>query len=441
MRKLAVAFVTICAGCMIGDPFDSNENTSGVRQDAVLLQWNDIAVQTVGATPPFPSTRAMAAVQLAVFEGVNAITHRYRPYFGTVTAAKGASIDAAIVVAAHDTLVFLFPAAQTSLDAQRDTSLAAITDGASKDNGKAAGAAAAAAVIAFRTGDGAAPPQFFTPPNTDPYEWAQTPSCAASNNQGVFFHWQFVKPFGVQSSSQFRAPAPPSLTSFTYTNSFNEVKAVGGLNSPYRPQDRSDVAKFYAAQPPHRGWNQVARQLVLERNDEVTRTARILALLNMSLSDAHITVFESKYFYQTWRPETGIARASEDGNPNTSPGEYAGGGITPFITTPCFPSYPSAHGSGAGVGKQVLGHFYGCRFHNLTVTDPGAPTITLHYTDLRQITRDVSDARVFGGIHWRYDQVEGEDMGEDIGDWNINTLLRPQFFSSSSTGDFSFDDC
>ena len=151
-------------------------------------------------------------------------------------------------------------------------------------------------MIANRTNDGSAPPQFHTPPNSDPYEWQTTAGCPAGG--GAFKHWPNVKPFGIESSSQFRADPPPSLTSTAYARDFKEVQAVGEINSTQRPQDRADVARLYAAQPPHYGWNSVLRQIASTRDDDISVTARTAAVMNMSLSDAHITVFESKYFYR-----------------------------------------------------------------------------------------------------------------------------------------------
>ena len=391
--------------------------------DALVLQWNEIAVQAVGATAPFPSTRAMATVQVAVFEAANAITHEYTPYLGTVNAPDGASADAAVVAAAHDTLLWLFPGQQSLLDGKQAESLAAIPDGPAKDDGMAAGRAAAAAMIANRTGDGSAPPQFYTPASDAPYQWQPTPSCAKvpANGRGLFFHWQFVKPFGIESSAQFRAQPPPALVTGRYAHDFDEVKAVGDATSTQRPPDRADVATLYAAQPPHRGWNLVARQIAAARNDDLTTTARTLAIMNMSLSDAHITVFESKYFYRTWRPETAIKRADEDGNRSTSPDPV----YRPFIVAPCFPSYPSAHGAGGGAARAVLERAYGRKGHDLTIADPGAPGIVLHYSDLREITDEVSDARVYGGIHFRFDQDAADKMGEDIGRYDDEHLLLP----------------
>src|SRR5512133_971235 len=174
MQRLVSVLLTLAGAGCLGDAVDTSSTESAIHSDAVVIQWNQIATTTLGAIAPFPGTRAMAMVQLAVFEGVNAITEKYEPYYGTVTAAPGANVDAAAIVAAHDVLVFLVPAAAPTLDMQRDASLASIPDGQSKEDGKAAGALAAATVIADRAADGSAPPQFFTQTSTAPYEWQPT---------------------------------------------------------------------------------------------------------------------------------------------------------------------------------------------------------------------------------------------------------------------------
>jgi hypothetical protein len=392
--------------------------------DADVLHWNEIAVQAVGDMAPFPATRAMAAVQVAVFEAVDAISRRYRPYRGAIAAPPGASAQAAAIVAAHDTLAWLFPAQQRFVDQKQAESLAAIADGPAKDQGMAVGRAAAAAISAERADDGAQVPKFYTPGSAAPYEWQPTPTCAKppASGRGLFVHWQFVKPFGVESSAQFRADPPPALASDRYAKDLDELASVGGMASTLRHPDRARVATFYAAQPPHRGWNLVARQLAAEHGaDEITRTARTLAILNMSLSDAHITVFESKYHYVTWRPETAIARAVDGGSRRAaSEAPYQ-----PFVATPCFPGYPSAHGAGGGAARTVLERAYGGRGHDIRLTDASAPGIVLSYSDLRTITDDVADARVYGGIHFRYDQDAGDRMGAAIGRYNDEHSLLP----------------
>lgn len=396
--------------------------------DSVVVQWNLIAVQTIGSTPPFPSSRAMAAVQGAVFEAVNSITGKYQPYFATTLAAPaGANPEAAAVAAAHGVLAWLFPAQAATLLAQREASLAAMPDDQARTDGVAAGEAAAAAMIAARTDDGSAPALFWTPTSSAPYEWQKTPSCPPSG--GLFYNWKNVKPYGVQSSSQFRAPAPPTLDSDRYARDYDEVQAVGYVGSPQRPQDRSDVARIYAATPPHQGWNQVARQILATRHDGITDTARTLAVMNMTLSDGHITVFESKYFYRTWRPQTAIVRGDEDGNAATVAGPF-----TPFVVTPCFPGYPSAHGSGAGGASRVLAKAYG-RFHPIELSHPAVPGVVLHYDDLKDIVSDVSDARVYGGIHFRYDQDAGEALGRGVARYNDSHLLRKKGHQNQSDPD------
>jgi hypothetical protein len=386
--------------------------------DDVVLQWNEIAVTTIGTQPPFPSTRFMATVQLAVFEAVNAISGKYEPYLGAIFAPASASTEAAAITAAHGVLKAFFPAAGDTLDQQRDDSLAWLPDGQGKSDGIALGEAAAAAMVAERTGDGSTPAQFYLPTNSDPYEWQPTPSCPPAG--GAFFHWGNVRPFGVLNSSQFRADLPPALSSGKYANDFNEVLELGDINSPNRSKHDAYVARIYAAQPPHQGWNSVARQIINTRNDDITDTARTLALMNMSLADAHITIFESKYFYRTWRPETAIPRAGEDGNPNTAPSAF-----TPFIATPCFPGYPSAHGVGAGAASRILWKAYG-RHHTVINSHPSVPGVVLTYYDLLDIVKAVSDARVYGGIHFRTDHDAAEHQGKSVAQWNLDNHLRPR---------------
>lgn len=397
--------------------YDDHLRPASTTSDAVVLQWNEIAVATIGAQPPFPAARFMATVQLAVFEAVNAITGEYEPYLGTISAPPGASTEAAAITAAHGLLKTFFPAQGATLDQKRTDSLATIPDGQSKTDGITVGEAAAAAMIANRTNDGSAPPQFHMPSNSDPYEWQTTAGCPAGG--GAFKHWPNVKPFGVESSSQFRANSPPKLTSGEYARDYNEVQAVGEMNSSLRPQDRTNVALLYNAQAVHYGWNSVLRQIASGRNDSITSTARTAAVMNMSISDAFITVFETKYFYRTWRPVTAIPRGAEDGNQLTGPSAF-----TPLILTPCFPSYPSAHGAGTGSALEVLERAYG-RFNSVTMSHPNAPGIVIPYTDLRDIIDDVSDARVFGGIHFRYDQDAGERQGRDVGRYINHNELRP----------------
>ena len=381
----------------------------------VVLDWNAIAVNTAIANKqsPFAQARYAAIVQLAVFEAVNSITHEYQPYLGTIIAPKDASPEAAAVEAAYLVLSTYFPASQADLEADRTNSLASIQDGQAKTDGIFTGDAAAAAMTALRANDGSSPPQFYTPGPPTPGTWQATASCPIVNGVafGVGFQWQNVTPFGIASANDFLLAPPLVLTSNRYTKTYDEVMAVGSIDSTQRPPDRANVALFYAASSPTQVFNQVVEQVALEHSHSLSKNARVLALINMAMNDSLVASFLNKYHYIFWRPETAIHAGDTDGNPHT----VGDPNWTPFIVTPCFPSYPSNHGSAGNAAAAILGWVYGEDGHSITLTNPAVPDIVLQYSSFNQITHDISDARVYGGIHFRTDQDAGEKLGKRIG--------------------------
>src|SRR3954447_24234932 len=394
----------------------------------VVLQWNEIAVSTlVGqGQSPFAQARFMAITQLAVFEAVNAITGDYQPYLGSVVAPGGASADAAAVAAAYRVLKNYFPLAP-SLDDAYAASLAMIPDGLSKSGGIATGAAAAAQMIALRIGDGSSPPQFSLPASTDPGVWQLTPSCPAAG--GVNFQWQNMTPFGVPAAAgsqtwiaQFAPGPPPALTSTRYSRDYSEVSRVGNASSDVteRPQDRADVARFYATSSPSFVFNLAARQVAAAEGGSLTENARALALINMASNDSLIVAFWTKYHYNFWRPETAVFEGSVDGNPRTE-GDTT---FKPYVITPCFPSYPSNHGSAGNSAAEVLRRIYKDDGHSITIANAAVPGLTFHYTTFSQITDDISDARIYGGIHFRFDQEAGGEVGRNVGKYVYKHNLR-----------------
>lgn len=377
----------------------------------VVLDWNAIMQTTVSAQPPFPQARFAAITQLAVFEAVNVITGDYKPYLGSITASAGVSAEAAAIAAAHTVLRNYFPGNAASLDAARASSLAMIADSPAKNDGIAAGEAAAMAMIAARANDASGTPEFYLPSSSNPGDWQRTPGCPAAG--GVFLHWRNLTPFGIRSADQFRLDAPPLLTSARYARDYNEVKEVGGVNSTERPQNRADVARFYAAVPPVAVWNPVARQLGVAQRKSLSENARALALLNMAMSDAAVATFDTKYHYNFWRPETAIRIGDTDANPRTDPDPS----FTPYIATPCFPGYPSAHATLSNAAREVLERIYGGRPDSLNLSNPNVPGLTLKYKTFKEITEDVDDARVYGGIHFRFEQEAGADQGRRVGQY------------------------
>ena len=389
--------------------------TASARANSVL-DWNAIAVNTAAAAKanPFAQGRYAAIVQLAVFEAVNSITGEYHPYLGTIASRPEASPDAAAIEAAYRVLSQYFGSGvnnlvtQATLDTARTNSLSAIPDGQAKTDGLQVGDDAAQAMIALRASDGAATPPLTTIPGAAaPGVYQLTTGCSAA----IAYNWQFVTPFGIRSASDFMLGPPPALTSEAYTKAYNEVMTVGAIDSTERPQDRANVVLYFAAASPTQAMNQAASEVAEEQGRSLTENARALALMNMAINDSLVASFLNKYYYNFWRPVTAIHDADSDGNPKTE----ADPDWVPFITTPCFPSYPSNHGSAVNAAAEVLRRLYGEAGHAITLTNPAVPTIILEYDSFREICNDVSDARVYGGIHFRTDQEAGADLGKAVG--------------------------
>ncbi|HZQ44622.1 MAG TPA: vanadium-dependent haloperoxidase [Acidobacteriaceae bacterium] len=400
---------------------------TAARADAVT-DWNEIAVDTAVAANanPFAQGRYAAIVQLAVFEAVNSITREYEPYLGTIARRPLASPDAAAIEASYKVLSDYFgsvnPTIQAALDEARMNSMSAIPDGQAKTDGIQAGDDAAQAMINLRADDGSATPPLTTIPGpAGPGVYQLTTGCKAA----IAYNWQFVTPFGIQSASDFMVGPPPALTSEAFTRAFNEVKTVGAIDSTSteRPPDRANVALYFAATSPTQAMNQAAREVAEEQGGSLSENARALALMNMAINDSLVASFLNKYHYNFWRPETAIHTATIAGNPKL----VADPGWASFIVTPCFPSYPSNHGSAVNAAGEVLRRLYGEAGHVITLTNTTTPTIILHYNSFTEIDDDVSDARVYGGIHFRTDQEAGSDLGGAIGAAVYRSNLRPRW--------------
>ena len=400
MRTLIVMAAAVCGTLL---------STAAVSSTDPVLEWNSIMVTTTASQNPFFQARFAAITQLAVFEAVNAIDKDFEPYLGTITAPSGASPEAAAVAAAHAVLENYFPGDASTLDAAYAASLASIPNGSAKQDGIEVGDAAAAALIALRTGDGSAPPEFYSPTSSAAGEWQPTPSCPPAG--GALLQWRNLRPFAIERADYFRSAPPPLLKSQRYARDYDEVMRVGSIDSAFRPQDRADVARFYAATAPVPVWNSAAAQVAVAQGRSMSENARTLALIDVAISDASASVFDSKYFYDFWRPETAI---------------HASGDTTwkPYIVTPCFPGYGSAHGSLSNAARKVLERLYGPRHHFITLSNPAVAGVILQYETFEQITDDISDARVYGGIHFRFDQETGSEQGRQVGAYVYRHILR-----------------
>jgi hypothetical protein len=383
----------------------------------VVTDWNEIMETTIATTDPYLRLRTAAIAQLAVFEAVNSILGEYEPYLGSIAAPPGASPEAAAISAAHRALRALQPERAAQLDASRAASLAAILDGRAKDDGIAVGEAAADAMIALRARDGSSADVPYEP-GSDPGDWRPTPPAFIPAFRPGLGR---IAPFGIENGAQFRLEPPPGLRSARYARDYNEVKRVGEVNSSSRPQDRTDVALFYGITEPVPIYNPAARQVSLAQGKTLAENARIFALLGMAIADAAVAVFDTKYHYNFWRPVTAIPAGGDDGNKRT----VADADWLPLIETPPFPSYPSGHAGFGGAARRVLEKIFGPDGHSITLTNAELPDIVLHYTSFKQITDDIDDARVFGGVHYRFDQEAGARQGKRLGNYILRHQLRP----------------
>jgi hypothetical protein len=359
-----------------------------------VRHWNEISIDASGLdhTPngvggphefgeqlgPGRAARAMAIVHIAIFEAVNSVVGGYRSYLGLPRAPRGTSIDAAIAQAAHDTLAAMFPSQRAAFRAELNKDLAAVTDTAARVKGILLGKVAAAAILARKRNDGSnhEEPRVGIEHITSnlPGRWRQDPISQIPLALGA--HWGDVKPFVLTSGRQFRAPAPPALTSAAYAAAFSEVKRLGGDGEPGgTPTERTDDQTFagifwaYDGTPslcaPPRLYNQITVQIADQMGTTDAEFVRLLALVNVAMADAGIAIWESKFYYDLWRPITGIREADRgtgptargDGNfltrgdVNFSPLGAPASNLQGPNFTPPFPAYPSGQ---AGFGGALF---------------------------------------------------------------------------------------
>ena len=361
------------------------------------------------ATPP--AVRIMAIVQASVFEAVNSITLRYAPLRAKITAAPGASVDAAVAAATRTSLSKLMPTQQAAIDADYQAALAPLPDGPARASGIAVGEQAAAAILAWRSEDGMSQPDVYRP-QAAAGVYVPTLLPAVPN-------WGKRKPWVMASGDQFRPAAPPKLTSETWTRDYNEVKAIGSKNSTHRTAEQTAVAKFWEATAPAVYWP-VARSVASIPGRDVTANARVLALAGMAMDDGLIAVFDAKYTYNFWRPITAIRNADLDGNDATE----RDAGWTPFIDTPMHPEYPCAHCIVSGALGAVLESEVGAGPVRLSSASPAAAGAVRTWSSVADFVQEVAVARIYDGVHYRNSNEVGTAMGRKVGELAVQKIPK-----------------
>jgi hypothetical protein len=403
-----------------------------------VQQWNKIAEDTIVGTPNIFQNEGliyMAYVSAAVYDAVVAIEGRYEPYGVSIPPNPRASVKAAIVEAAYNTLVFYFPTQAASLSALRSEALALISDGAAKEEGRAIGLAAAEALIELRSGDGRITPVGSTSPfatkEEGPGVWRLTPPpYLAPQTPWV----GSVQPFVLNTSDQFHPPPPPPLTSQRWVDEFDEVKAYGAANSSVRTADETAIARFWTANV-IRQYNQLGRDVATNLSLDLLPSARLLAMINVVGADAQISLMHWKYKFLFWRPVTAIdpSSVSNDGF-GPVPGFEDGNDLTveepgwrPLIATPNHPEYPGAHGSITAAIAEVLTEFLETDEINVDIhgLDAIGPLHAVrHFDTATQLREEIINARLWAGLHYRGSSEAGVDLGQKVAHYDLNHAFR-----------------
>jgi hypothetical protein len=436
-------------------------DASGV--DHTPLQPGDSRARSAEQAGPGRASRAMAMVHIAIFDAVNAIVGGYRGYTSLPRTFAATSIDAAIALAAHDTLVAMFPAQKRELDEllARDLRLVQPRDLRIKVRGIALGKVAARLILARRANDGGVQEDPLMdgeyPGGHGPGEWRQDPISQVPIALG--WKWGEVKPFVIRSGRQFRAPAPPAMSSLAYAEAYDEVKAYGGdgdTTLTVRTPEQTEIGIYWAYDgtpslcAPPRLYNQIATE-VSRRSTSVIQLARLFALINTAMADAGIAIWESKYYYKVWRPVTGIREADPgtgptglgDGNaatvgdPAFSPLGAPASNLSGPNFTPPFPAYPSGHAGFGGALFQILRNFYGTdrvaftfvsdELNGITVGNDQQvrPLVPRSFESFSQAEEENGQSRIYLGIHWAFDKTEGIAQGRRVANYVYRNAFQP----------------
>lgn len=406
LTALAVAAVLgACGGS--GDTAASTE----------VIEWNRFASDLVAAGgSPAAQVHAMAVVQIAVHDALNAIEPRYAAYaYGTGT--PGASVAAAVAAATRDTLVTLVPLSAAAIEAHYDTQLRAIPDGSAKSAGLAAGRAAAAAILTRRAGDNVAAATFapYTPkaPGPGVYQPTTPPQAPIVIGAGL----GKLQPFSIGGVAEFLSPAPLVTGSAAYAADYDEVKSLGSAASSTRSARQGETARFWY-DAATKEWHGAARQGLQAQGSDAFEAARILALLGIAMFDTTVASMETKFRHDYWRPITAVRSGDNDGNDATV-GDLS---WQPLCVTPPFPEHNSTHAATGAAAAGVLSRTLGDQ-RTFTVTSPTLPGVTRTYGRFSDAAAEEGLSRIYCGIHFRNAMNAGLQQGDAVAARVVQTML------------------
>jgi hypothetical protein len=418
----AVERIVRAIGLTLGLAFSSVSLAQNVISD-----WHAVMESTVAATgrKNVVALPYFAYVDVAMYDAVNSIDGRFRPFAVGVYAPRGASKDAAAATAAHDVLVHYFPAQAATFDASLTTSLAAIADGQSKTDGINVGKSVAAQWLALRTGDGLEAAITYTPGN-GPGIWQPVPTYPApppnTPPAPVGFWMTQFKPFAMSRADQFLADVHPPLvlTSKTWAQDYNLTKNYGALNSTVRTAAQGEIGLFWTDNAASQ-YSRSFRGLVVSQALDATAAARLAAMYSVAASDAGTACMNAKYHFAFWRPYTAIHDGDTDGNPDT----VADPTWVPLAVTPGHPEYPANHGCVTEAVMDAFTEFFDTDEIPYSVSSVVTGT-THNFTSFENVVQEVDNARIFGGMHFRHSVKEGNRLGRRVAEYIFKNHFRPK---------------
>jgi hypothetical protein len=395
------------------------EARSGGGSADVVLEWNQLLQATIPSNASLAAPRYYAMMHIAMFDAANSVEEEYTRYRIRLRHDSGASAEAAAAQAAHDVLVALLPASKTVYD----QALASRLSGSPHlRSSVTVGSLVAREILAWRQNDGwaAAPSPYVLPPI--PGLWQPAPGAA------LFTHYPYVTPFALLTGTQYLATPPPTLTSERYAQDFDEVKRLGSATSAERTIEQTASARLFAGVGTRTNlymlWNNVARDLVRERGLDLLEAARLFVLVNVGIIDGVQATMWSKYAYGLWRPVTAIRRADEDLNDLTSPDP----GWTPLLNTPAYPSYAGNQACVAAAAARALAIVAGSddfAFTAVWQAPDGSVLATRDYSGFRQMADDQARSRVYGGIHFTFDNEPSQQVCPAVVDFTAGHFMVP----------------
>lgn len=380
---------------------------AGAEAD-VVSDWN-ATTQSIVVAKGAQGGVYFALVHIAVYDAVNAIDRKYSAFAVTPAAATtGASQDAAAATAAYRVLLSVFPDQQATLETAYATSLGAIPDGTPKARGIAVGEEVATRWLGLRADDGREA--------NVPYTFGSGLGVYQRTLPGPpspVTPWMAkMKPFALTSASQFRAYGPPDVTSQRYAQDLNLTKSLGSATSTERTPVETEIGLFHT-ESPNTFWSRNFRDIAAQKRLGVSASARFFALMSIAQADAAIACWDSKYYFNFWRPVTAIQAADTDDNPRTG----ADIAWTPLATTPPHPEYPAAHGCVSAAVAELLQHFFGTRWVKVTLTSTVSGTVPHVFHDVHDIPAEIKMARVYGGMHFLTSTEHGVLLGRKVARW------------------------